>query len=180
MVNERVEMANGLVQQDIQLSLYSFIGRPQCPAIFMWLNEDQSLSEGVCSRALVKCKWKAPLSEQNCARKSLKEIVILPKIKMRQESNNILNQHRNPIVGSTPKGCSMKMSCFDVWLKKKNILFLWIPVGIVWKLIMLELEDLIKGLTAQSQFSQNVQHCTFFAFFTPTDLTSSLWNKQQL
>lgn len=34
MVNERAEMANGLVQQDIQLSLYSFIDRPRCPAMF--------------------------------------------------------------------------------------------------------------------------------------------------
>ena len=35
MVNERVEMANGPVQQDIQLSLYFFfIDRPWCPAIF--------------------------------------------------------------------------------------------------------------------------------------------------
>lgn len=34
MANERVEMANGLVQQDIQLSLYSFIDRPWCLAIF--------------------------------------------------------------------------------------------------------------------------------------------------
>lgn len=34
MVNERVEMVNGLVQQDIQLSLHSFIDRPRCPAIF--------------------------------------------------------------------------------------------------------------------------------------------------
>ena len=33
MVNERGEMANGLVQQDIQLSLYSFIDRPQHTAI---------------------------------------------------------------------------------------------------------------------------------------------------
>lgn len=33
MANERVEMANGVVQQDIQLSLYSFIDRPECPAV---------------------------------------------------------------------------------------------------------------------------------------------------
>lgn len=39
-VNERVEMANGPVQQDIQLSLYSVIDRPRCPVIvrvvFKW------------------------------------------------------------------------------------------------------------------------------------------------
>lgn len=120
MVNERVEMANGLVQQDIQLSLYFFLWAGRCPAIFTWLGKDQSVSEGVGSCSLLKCKWKAPLSEQNCLRKRvLKEIVILPKIKMRRESNNILNQHRNSIVDSAPKGCSMKMSCFDVSLKKK-------------------------------------------------------------
>lgn len=33
MVNERDEMANGPVQQDIQLSLYSVIDRPRCPVI---------------------------------------------------------------------------------------------------------------------------------------------------
>lgn len=33
MVNERVETANRPVQQDIQLSLYSFIDRPRCPVI---------------------------------------------------------------------------------------------------------------------------------------------------
>lgn len=33
MVNERVEMANGPVQQDIQLSLYSVIDRQRCPVI---------------------------------------------------------------------------------------------------------------------------------------------------
>lgn len=33
MLNERGEMANGPVQQDIQLSLHSFIDRPRRPAI---------------------------------------------------------------------------------------------------------------------------------------------------
>lgn len=33
MVNERVETANGPVQRDIQLSLYSSIDSRRCPAI---------------------------------------------------------------------------------------------------------------------------------------------------
>lgn len=53
--------------------------------------------------------------------KDVLKIKCIWKTQNRQESNNILNQLANPIVGFTPEGCSMKISCFDVWLENISL-----------------------------------------------------------
>lgn len=79
MVNERAEMANSWVQQDIQLSLYSPWDRATGVQLFsgLWLSDVWSLTEGVWSHLLCRWKWKAPSSELNFLSRSLKVIVIL-------------------------------------------------------------------------------------------------------
>ncbi len=76
MANERVEMENGLVQQDIQLSLHSFIDRPRCPAIFKLLVKWRPVAlRGSLFLRLRKVQMESTLEwAQLCEKKVLKKL----------------------------------------------------------------------------------------------------------